>query len=58
MATAFPGWITVLAFETNLRVSGRAPFSISLNNDGIRIWPPLRLVLHWTVKEPDGGELF
>jgi Methyltransferase domain len=32
-------------------------FSISLNNDGIRVWPPVRLVLRWTVKEPDGGEL-
>jgi hypothetical protein len=51
------GWLTVLAFETDLRVSGCAPFSISLTNDGIRVWPSVRLVLRWTVKEPDGGEL-
>jgi tRNA (mo5U34)-methyltransferase len=51
------GWLTVLAFEADLRVGGRARFSISLNNDGIRVWPPVRLVLRWTVKEPDGGEL-
>src|SRR5262249_1783532 len=51
------GWLTVLAFEADLRVGGRALFSISLNNDGIRVWPPVRLVLRWTVKKPDGGEL-
>ena len=51
------GWLTVLAFETDLRVSGCAPFSISVTNDGIRVWPSVRLVLRWTGKEPDGGEL-
>jgi len=51
------GWLTVWGFEAELRVGGRARVSISLNNDGIRVWPPVRLVLRWTVKEPDGGEL-
>jgi len=49
--------LTVLAFESDLRVSGRAQFSVSLHNDGTRVWPPARLVLRWKVKDAGAGEL-
>jgi SAM-dependent methyltransferase len=49
--------LTVLAFESDLRVSGRAQFSVSLHNDGTRVWPPAQLVLRWKVKDAGAGEL-
>ncbi len=51
------GRLVVLAFEADLRIGGRARLSISLKNDGTQSWPPLRLMLRWTVKEPDGNDL-
>lgn len=49
--------LTVLAFESDLYVGGRAQFAVSLHNNGVRIWAPARLVLRWKVKDSDGGEL-
>jgi ubiquinone/menaquinone biosynthesis C-methylase UbiE len=49
--------LEVLAFEPKPRIGGRAPLSLSLKNDGTQSWPPVRLMLRWTIREPDGGEL-
>lgn len=51
------GRLAVLAFERDLRVSGDAQFSVSVQNDGARSWPPVKILLCWKVDEPHGGEL-